>query len=164
VGLTEHGRHETITMTRLQSSSFIFAALFLLASCERRGSSADNSLARWYTAAQVEEGTELFRANCAVCHGANAEGTPSWFEQDANGKFPPPPLDGSAHAWHHPRADLQRVVKEGGAPFGGTMPAFGGTLSDEEIQAVIAYFQQQWPDDIYERWTKIDKAQSVSAE
>ena len=36
------------------------------------------------------------------------------------------------------------------------MPAFGTTLEDEEILAAIAYFQAQWPDDIYERWLKID--------
>lgn len=149
-------------MTSLRSSSVFFATLFLLASCERPGApAAENIPSRWYTAAQAEQGRELFRANCAVCHGANAEGTPDWFEPDANGKYPPPPLDGSAHAWHHPLADLQRVVKEGGEPFGGSMPAFGGTLSDEEIRTVIAYFQQQWPDDIYERWRRIDKARAT---
>jgi mono/diheme cytochrome c family protein len=133
--------------------------MFLLAGCEPSNSPASgNSLSRWYTPAQAEQGKVLFQANCAVCHGVNAEGTADWFKLDANGKFPPPPLDGSAHAWHHPLADLQRVVKEGGAPFGGTMPAFGTTLDDEEIRSAIAYFQQQWPDDIYERWTKIDNA------
>lgn len=68
----------------------------------------------------------------------------------------PTALDGSAHAWHHPLEDLQKVVREGGISFGGVMPAFGTTLEDEEILAAIAYFQAQWPDDIYERWLKID--------
>jgi mono/diheme cytochrome c family protein len=135
------------------------AAALLLTSCERPSTPATGP-ARWYSLAQVEQGRALFQANCSVCHGANAEATPDWFEKDANGNFPPPPLDGSAHAWHHPLADLERVVKEGGQAFGGTMPPFGPTLDDAEIRAVIAWFQQTWDDDIYERWEKIDRAQA----
>ena len=69
---------------------------------------------RWFNQAVVDYGAGLFAQNCAVCHGANAEGTSDWKKTDANGNYPPPPLDGSAHAWHHSIPQLVRSIKEGG--------------------------------------------------
>lgn len=113
---------------------------------------------RWYTAAQVERGRETFGQYCAACHGADAEATPDWRTLDANGNYPPPPLNGSAHAWHHPLSVLAMVIEEGGEPTGGVMPAWGDTLSDAEIVEVIASFQSYWPDDVYELWLERERA------
>lgn len=107
---------------------------------------------RWFNQAVVDYGAGLFQQNCAVCHGANAEGTSDWKKTDANGNYPPPPLDGSAHAWHHSIPQLARSIKEGGIKLGGVMPPFAEKLSDQDVLAVIAYFQSRWPDDIYTRW------------
>ena len=107
---------------------------------------------RWFNQAVVEHGAQLFQQNCAVCHGANAEGTSDWKKTDANGNYPPPPLNGSAHAWHHSIPQLARSIKEGGIKLGGVMPPFAGKLSDQDVLAVIAYFQSKWPDEIYASW------------
>ena len=107
---------------------------------------------RWFNQAVVDHGAELFQQNCAVCHGANAEGTSDWKKTDANGNYPPPPLDGSAHAWHHSIPQLVRSIKEGGVKLGGVMPPFADKLSDQDVLAVIAYFQSKWPDEIYAGW------------
>lgn len=111
---------------------------------------ADND--RWYSDEQVKLGKELFRQNCAACHGQEAEATPNWKQTDANGNYPPPPLNGSAHAWHHDLNLLRRTVREGGAKLGGQMPGFEGRLDAAQIDSVIAFFQSKWPDDIYQRW------------
>ncbi|MEZ5478045.1 MAG: c-type cytochrome [Thiolinea sp.] len=66
----------------------------------------------------------------------------------------PPALDGSAHAWHHPMAQLLYTLEQGGAPLGGKMPAFGNKLTQDEQRAVIAYFQSQWDDEKYGIWSK----------
>ncbi len=106
----------------------------------------------WYSEQQVLQGEQLFRQNCASCHGQNAESTPDWKKTDANGNYPPPPLNGTAHAWHHDLDLLRRTIREGGTKLGGQMPAFEAVLSAEEIDSVIAFFQSKWPDDIYQRW------------
>jgi thiol:disulfide interchange protein DsbC len=108
---------------------------------------------RWYSAEQVSRGEQLFRQNCSSCHGQNAEATPNWKQTDANGNYPPPPLNGSAHAWHHDLDLLRRTIREGGAKLGGQMPGFEGSLSAAEIDRVIAFFQSKWPDEIYQRWS-----------
>ena len=108
---------------------------------------------RWYADEQVANGEKLFRQNCAACHGQNAEATPNWKQTDANGNYPAPPLNGTAHAWHHDLDLLRRTVREGGTKLGGQMPAFEGVLSAEQIDSVIAFFQSKWPDEIFQRWS-----------
>lgn len=107
---------------------------------------------RWFNADQVAQGEKLFLENCAACHGNNAEATPNWKQTDANGNYPPPPLNGSAHAWHHDLEILRRTIRQGGKPLGGQMPAFEDRLNAGQIDAIIAFFQSKWPDEIYTRW------------
>lgn len=113
---------------------------------------------RWYFLEQAQRGSIIFSNNCAVCHGKNAEATLNWKTPDANGYYPPPPLNGSAHAWHHSLYVLGRTIYTGGAPVGGQMPAFGSQLSQSDIMDVIAHFQSYWSDEIYQRWLQIEKS------
>jgi mono/diheme cytochrome c family protein len=119
---------------------------------------------RWYTQEQVAMGAGLYREHCASCHKENAEGTAEWKKRDASGKLPPPPLNGTAHAWHHPLAILRTVVIRGGAPVGGTMPAFGDKLDDGQIDATLAWVQSHWSDQIYSLWHQRDLASREGAQ
>ena len=112
---------------------------------------------RWYTATQVEQGREIFQAHCAVCHGSTAEGTEEWWVPEDDGLYPPPPLNGTAHAWHHPLEELLRYIEQGGIPLGGKMPGFGEALDENQRRASVAYFQSFWPDEIYRRWIEIQQ-------
>jgi mono/diheme cytochrome c family protein len=113
----------------------------------------DNSADRWYNKTQVTQGKTIFKANCAICHGAQAQGlVADWKQTLPNGDYPAPPLNGTAHAWHHDKAQLLRSINNGGVPLGGTMPAFADKLTDEEKLAAIAYFQSFWPAKTYQIW------------
>ena len=101
----------------------------------------------------VEEGREVYAANCAACHGANAEGQPEWHVKKADGTLPAPPLNGDGHTWHHADGVLYRVLVEGGQvledpalDFTSAMPAFGGKLSHSETVAVLTYVKSLWGD------------------
>ncbi len=111
---------------------------------------------RWYTQAQVARGGPLFQQHCATCHRPDASGDPNWKEVDANGKLRPPPLNGTAHAWHHPLPLLRRIVRTGGVPMGGTMPPFGDKLTADQIDAILAWVQSHWSDQVYAAWQQID--------
>lgn len=115
---------------------------------------ADAEQARWYTEEQVARGEPLYQANCASCHGQEGEGAPSWRQVKPDGKLPPPPLNGTGHTWHHPMAILERQILTGGAPVGGSMPAFRGKLDRNQVRATVAYVQSLWPDQIYAAWLK----------
>jgi len=113
-----------------------------------------SSVKRWYTQNQVTNGKKLFTANCASCHGLNAEKTVNWRQTLPDGSYPPPALNGTAHAWHHPFEQLVSQIDDGGAQYGGKMPAFKDTLNEEEKKDVISYFQSFWNDKIYATWFK----------
>jgi len=108
-------------------------------------------------AVAVLRGGEVYKANCAVCHGANAEGAPNWHVRGPDGKLPPPPLDASGHAWHHPGAWIRDTIKQGSVARGGNMPAWAGKLSDDDVAAVIAWIQSRWPEEIYQSWLAMDE-------
>ncbi len=111
---------------------------------------------RWYSSAQLDRGAQVFAANCALCHGQKAEGTVvNWRARLDDGSFPPPPLNGSAHAWHHPLEILIRVIDYGGAALGGKMPAFDDVLEQPDKLAAVAYFQGFWSDEIYQQWMQM---------
>ncbi|MCB1638886.1 MAG: cytochrome c, partial [Thiothrix sp.] len=81
---------------------------------------------RWYTEAQVKSGKPLFENNCMSCHGVAAAGLGTdWQTQLPGLPARPPALNGSAHVWHHPMKLLLYTIDQGGAPLGGSMPAFG---------------------------------------
>ncbi len=111
---------------------------------------------RWYRHDQVIRGEPLFQTHCAVCHREDASGTPNWRQADAAGNFPPPPLNGTAHTWHHPLEVLRRTVRIGGIPLGGSMPAFESQLNAEQIDDILAWVQSHWSDRIYALWRDRD--------
>lgn len=120
--------------------------------------SAPVSVKPWYGFDQVSAGARLFQENCASCHGKRAEGAPNWRKTGPDGKYPAPPLNGSGHAWHHPLNILFHTIKNGSPGGQGDMQAWAGKLTDTEIIAVIAWFQSQWPREIYQNWVQRDAA------
>jgi mono/diheme cytochrome c family protein len=100
-------------------------------------------------ASAAPDGAAIFKANCASCHGAAGEGGvgPALQNGDAKVTFP---NEADQISWVHtgsnpyagkPYGDPNR---EGGQRVAkGGMPAFAGTLSDAEIQAVVTYEREQ---------------------
>ena len=128
---------------------FLIVALALaLTACDTPSDAQANSQ-------QIAAGKQVFEGNCLTCHGVGARGEVSnWQKPDADGKYPAPPLNGTAHAWHHNLKVLRGTIDRGGIPLGGTMPAFKDTLSEEQKDAVLAYIQSLWPEEIYQTWKK----------
>lgn len=126
-------------------------SLFGLAACSESKSTNNNDTSndRWYTQEKVKRGKILYQNNCAQCHKKDASGHAN-AEQD----FSAPALNGTEHTWHHPMSILQRTVKHGGVPLGGTMPSFSDKLTNEEINDILAWVQSHWPDKIYTLWDK----------
>ena len=113
-------------------------------------------------AQQVARGRLIYEQSCAACHGHLLEGQPNWRERLPSGRLPAPPHDASGHTWHHPDGVLFGITKHGLVPgkyapprYQSDMPAFGGTLSDEDIWAVLAYIKSSWPRDIREAQREI---------
>ena len=143
--------------------SITLAVFICLTSINGNSLAAENQ-GRWYGPDQVSHGETLYQQNCASCHGANAEATANWKEKDSSGNYPPPPLNGTAHAWHHSPKHLKNSIQQGSIQIGGIMPEFGSKLGDDDIDAVIAFFQSKWPESTYQKWAKQFKVAALDPE
>ncbi|MEZ5832349.1 MAG: cytochrome c [Dongiaceae bacterium] len=111
---------------------------------------------------QVVLGQQLYRAQCAICHGAQLEGQPDWQSRLPSGRLPAPPHDESGHTWHHPDEVLLRIIREGPAFYTALgvqsdMPAFEDTLTDQDIAAILAYIKSRWPQTIRLRQAQMNR-------
>ena len=102
-------------------------------------------------------GERLFQANCASCHGAQAEGNENWRQRELSGRFPAPPLNGTGHSWHHSTEVLMDVISNGRPGGQSNMPAWKDKLSEAEIAAIVAWFQSQWPQPVYDAWYEMQQ-------
>lgn len=121
-------------MSWLKASSLVFAVSILAVAFA--GAAAQNGKGNGNGGkGDAAKGKELFEANCALCH--NADSTEEKVGPGLKGiskKGPDKLSDGTEHK-NHSAAVLRKQVVEGG----GTMPPVGGTLSDKDVDDVIAY-------------------------
>lgn len=88
----------------------------------------------------ITRGEAVYESACLTCHGPELRG-----EGPAAQGMQPPPADFAApHTRVHDEATLIYWVRNGKQ--GTAMPAFGDTLTDEEIRAVLSYIERQQRD------------------
>ena len=82
----------------------------------------------------------MYEANCVKCHGGRTGG---------NLKDIPPRHNANGHTWHH--ADQQLIdMTLNGISFSleeQKMPAFKSKLSEEDVQAILAYIKTWWTEE-----------------
>ncbi len=83
------------------------------------------------------DGAAIYAVNCVMCHG----------DRDGSGGIIGAPRhDESGHTWHHSDAELIDWVLNGKSPFS-PMPAFRDTLSEDQVESVLAYIKTWWAED-----------------
>jgi mono/diheme cytochrome c family protein len=89
----------------------------------------------------MQQGKELYEANCTECHGADGKGLPPHY----------PPLAGNRALTMKEAANPIRIVLNGGfapgtegnpRPYG--MPPYSHAMNDEEVAAVVSYLRASW--------------------
>ncbi|MEX0864196.1 MAG: cytochrome c [Acidimicrobiia bacterium] len=96
---------------------------------------------------RVAVGAELYQQNCASCHRPDLSGDPDWKTPNVDGSYPPPPHDSSGHTWHHPDRVLIEIIRDGSDFPQSRMPAFGDRLTEDEIEAILEFFKDNWGPD-----------------
>lgn len=137
----------------------IAAASFVLAGCNADDvTELMNAGKKNVTSSQeMTRGAALYKTNCAVCHGDQGQGADNWQKRGEDGKFLPPPLNGTGHTWHHPTKILKYTINSGTGKIGGNMPPFSGKLTDAEIDEILVFIQAKWPKPVYEAWQRTNQ-------
>jgi mono/diheme cytochrome c family protein len=81
------------------------------------------------TAFAADTGADLFKQKCAMCHGENGAG---------KGKVP---ALSSAEVQAKSDADHKAATEKGVKTANGMMPGFGGKLTPEQIDGLVAYIR-----------------------
>ncbi len=93
-----------------------------------------------FAGGDAAKGKESYDQICASCHGATGKG-----DGVAAAALDPKPRDLSSAEYVSTLSDdhIFKVIKEGGPAAGKSplMPAWGGVLSDDQINNVIAYIR-----------------------
>jgi mono/diheme cytochrome c family protein len=91
--------------------------------------------------AEMTAGKAAYDRACIACHEADGSGAPRIY----------PPLPGNANLQSADPASTLRIILDGAqtlttprAPNTGSMPAYAGQLSDQEIAAVTNYIRNSW--------------------
>jgi len=94
-------------------------------------------------------GEALYNRYCLSCHGGPTGGSMMDY---------PPRHNANGHTWHHPDCQLKQIIKNGAdemtvrmrqmmaPPNAPTMPAFKDLLTDEDIDAILAFIKTWWTD------------------
>tara|TARA_B100001173_G_scaffold256187_1_gene228198 strand:- start:564 stop:971 length:408 start_codon:yes stop_codon:yes gene_type:complete len=114
------------------------------------------SFASYANEIDIFRGMELYAENCSSCHMGNLSGHPEWKTTlDEDGHRRSPPLNGTAHTWHHSPEWLFNVIRYG---FIKMDPNYEGkmlgneSLSDEDIWSILAFIKSVWPEDIVNKY------------
>lgn len=96
------------------------------------------------TAEAVDRGRALYGANCQDCHGVRGVGErpDDIYAKDEFGVVAPP-LDDSAHAWHHSDFNLVQTILNG-SPRNERMAAWKHSLSGKDAEDLVAYIKSLW--------------------
>jgi mono/diheme cytochrome c family protein len=91
--------------------------------------------------AQMVDGARIYKGACIACHEADGSGSPRIY----------PPLPGNANLQSADPSSTLRIILDGAqtvttprAPNTGSMPAYAGKLSDQEIADAATYIRNSW--------------------
>lgn len=92
----------------------------------------------------VAAGERLYEENCRSCHGVRGVGErpDDMYARDEYG-FVAPPLDDSAHGWHHSDANLVDTILNG-SPRNPRMAGHKDALSREDAAKIVTYIKSLW--------------------
>ena len=118
-------------VTRLRLSSLCTAMGFMALAVTAQSQAAD-----------LDRGAEIFAANCAACHGAAGSPDPDSPLVKNLGVVPADFSDTLFNS-REGESEWKLVATHGGASLGFSevMPAFGGSLSEEDIDNTLAYIK-----------------------
>ena len=130
---------------RKRIGAALIGASFILAACTVTGSPSTAPVGEG-------QGASLYATHCQACHG----------DRNGQGRIATaPPHNGEGHTWHHPDAQLRDWTLQGRLGLN-AMPAFRGTLTEDEVDSILAFIKTWWTDEQRARQADISRRYEAS--
>jgi len=139
------GRTKIITKKKSNSNAIV-AVIFILGALlgyywlSSEGTKSEKT--EKVSPAIIAKGRGLYNANCAKCHGIKGIGV-----RDESGNLLAPPLDESAHAWHHTDEALIEIILNG-SPRNPKMIPWRAMFARDDVVAIVEYIKSLWSERI----------------
>ena len=101
-------------------------------------------------AVDLAQGEQFYAQNCQSCHGDAATGV---------GRLTAliPSHGPGGHTWHHADGQIIDIVLGRFTYPGQEMPSFAGTLTEEQVEAILAYIKLGWNAEMLEFQADVSK-------
>ena len=96
------------------------------------------------------QGEQLYAQNCQSCHGDAATGA-----ERLTALIPSHGPGG--HTWHHADGQIIDIVLGRFTYPGQEMPSFAGTLTEEQVEAILVYIKLGWNEEMLEFQAGVSK-------
>ena len=96
------------------------------------------------------QGEQLYAQDCQSCHGDAATGV---------GRLTVlvPSHGPGGHTWHHADGQIVDIVLGQFTYPGREMPSFAGTLTEEQVEAILAYIKLGWNEEMREYQAQVSR-------
>lgn len=91
----------------------------------------------------IAKGQALFKENCQSCHGAAGVGEDPASAAARTSGIAAPSLNNNGHGWHHSDDRLLETIADG-SPRTDRMPKWKETLSQDQMENILAYVKSLW--------------------
>lgn len=112
-------------------------------------------------ARQLVIGERVYNSSCTACHKPNMAGQDDWKIPFADGSLKAPPLDETGLLVSYTDDEIEQKIRLGANSLNeemrslSNMPSYDTILSDDEIDAVIAFIKSRWPDEVRDAQSQI---------
>ena len=126
----------------LLTAALLAGALAACSSSSSNSASTNTGAATSSTAKKMtaSNGPAVFNTNCASCHQSDGKGGPAAPALAGNAVV----TGDAAKVIHIVKNGLTGTVQVNGKTYNGTMPAWKGVISNDDIAAVITYIRSSW--------------------
>ena len=97
------------------------------------------------------QAAQLYAQNCQACHGDAATGAGR-----STALIPSHGPDG--HTWHHADAQIIDIVLGRFTYPGREMPSFGESLTEEQVELILAHIKLGWNDEMREYQAEVSRS------
>lgn len=97
----------------------------------------------------IDQGRQIYYANCVACHDERLRGKPTWDKKVQSQKMAGTPLNADGLLWQRTDAQIFAAIADGAIDVNGARrqihdKGYRPPLTDDDVQALITFIKSTW--------------------